>query len=130
MQAIRCRSTRHPEGFSSVHMGICRANQGFINQLVRFVPPRLGLILVVDNHISVRSNMSLPDKFVHKFSLMINVLALDSQTFCPRKSVFTQAGSSAHTETVATVWWLILRGGGFGPDFWHLVFYVSQSVRV
>lgn len=36
---------------------------------------------------------------------MINMLALDSQTFCPRESVFTQAGSSAHMDTVATVWW-------------------------
>lgn len=71
-----------------------------------FIPPHLGFFffLVFDNYISIGRNVSLPDEFVHKFSLMIHVLALDSQTFCPRKSVFTQAGSSAHTETVATVW--------------------------
>lgn len=52
--------------------------------------------------------MSLLHKYFHKFSLMINVLALDSQTFCKRKSVFTPARSSVHTETVATVWWLVV----------------------
>lgn len=87
-------------------------------------PPPSGLILVFDNYITIGSNMSLLHKYFHKFSLMINVLALDSQTFCKRKSVFTPARSSVHTETVATVWWLVLREGSYSPNFrFRLTFY-------
>lgn len=81
---------------------ICQVNQCFLNQLTRIIPMCLWLISMLDNYI--HAGTSLPDMF----SLMINVLVLDSQTFCLRQSVFTPAGTSVDTQTVATIWWLIL----------------------